>query len=269
MITNRRNQTMMSTTTSNTIMARASAVTDARQLRTIHKGPVDVSNMRGQAYKTNNNINITIAPKHHLLRLATLNVGTLSGRGLEVTEMLRRRRVDICCLQETKWENKDPAKSYQLGNGYKLLYYGVRDKSRTDAPKGRPPPIRNGVGIAICPDLANSITEVIFVSDRIIGARIECRGNSLFVVSAYAPQTGGPDARQGHDPLQRHPGHEEDGHEGGGDQQGLADVGLDQQQGHRTLASWFAPTTVELAPSDVSRSDGVALRVDSAGTRTS
>ena len=37
------------------------------------------------------------------LRIGTVNVGTMSGRASEVVEMLTRRKVDVCCLQETRW----------------------------------------------------------------------------------------------------------------------------------------------------------------------
>ncbi len=49
-------------------------------------------------------------------------------------------------------------------------------------------------------------------------------------IEAHRPYPGR--GEQAEDPAQRHPGHEEGGSEGDGDQDGLADVGLDQQQGH-------------------------------------
>ncbi len=38
------------------------------------------------------------------LRLATLNVGTLTGRTRKLADALRTRRVDFACMQETKWK---------------------------------------------------------------------------------------------------------------------------------------------------------------------
>ncbi|ESN94946.1 hypothetical protein HELRODRAFT_172867 [Helobdella robusta] len=40
-----------------------------------------------------------------VLRLGTLNVGSLTGRIMEIAEMLERRRIDICCLQGTRWKS--------------------------------------------------------------------------------------------------------------------------------------------------------------------
>ena len=34
------------------------------------------------------------------VRVGTWNIGSMSGRGTEVCEELRKRRMDVCCLQE-------------------------------------------------------------------------------------------------------------------------------------------------------------------------
>ena len=36
------------------------------------------------------------------LRVAILNVGTMTGKGREVADLMERRRVDILCVQETR-----------------------------------------------------------------------------------------------------------------------------------------------------------------------
>ena len=36
--------------------------------------------------------------------VASLNVGTMTGRGREVVDMMKRRKVGILCVQETKWK---------------------------------------------------------------------------------------------------------------------------------------------------------------------
>ncbi|XP_045445776.1 craniofacial development protein 2-like [Melitaea cinxia] len=38
------------------------------------------------------------------LRIASWNVGTMTGRGRELADVLERRRINIACLQETKWK---------------------------------------------------------------------------------------------------------------------------------------------------------------------
>ena len=37
------------------------------------------------------------------IRIASLNVGTMKKKSSEVVETMERRRIDICCLQETRW----------------------------------------------------------------------------------------------------------------------------------------------------------------------
>ena len=37
-------------------------------------------------------------------RVGTLNVGTMKQKASEVVETVSRRRVDLCCLQETRWK---------------------------------------------------------------------------------------------------------------------------------------------------------------------
>ena len=38
-----------------------------------------------------------------IIRFATWNIGTMSGRSAEVVETLHRRKIDVCCVQETRW----------------------------------------------------------------------------------------------------------------------------------------------------------------------
>ena len=42
--------------------------------------------------------------RRSLVRVGTLNIGTMTGRGRELADMMERRNVDILCLQETKWK---------------------------------------------------------------------------------------------------------------------------------------------------------------------
>ena len=48
------------------------------------------------------------------LRIGSLNIGTMTGRGRETVDAMSRRRVEILCVQETKWSGKS---ARQLGNG--------------------------------------------------------------------------------------------------------------------------------------------------------
>ena len=46
------------------------------------------------------------------LRIGTLNVRSMSKRSGEVTDMVARRRLDFCCLRETKWKGGSAARGH-------------------------------------------------------------------------------------------------------------------------------------------------------------
>ena len=59
------------------------------------------------------------------LRVATLNVGTMTGKGREVADLMERRGVDILCVQEIRWKGK---RARFIGGGYKMCYCGSGNK---------------------------------------------------------------------------------------------------------------------------------------------
>ena len=66
-------------------------------------------------------------------RIATLNVGTLTGRSCKLAAALDHRRMDLCAVQETRWSGN---KSKDIGHDVKVVYNG---SSKT----------RNCVGIVV------------------------------------------------------------------------------------------------------------------------
>ncbi|KAK3573402.1 hypothetical protein QTP86_024706, partial [Hemibagrus guttatus] len=108
------------------------------------------------------------------LRIGTLNVGTMTGKGRELADVMERRKVDILCVQETRWKG---SKARSIGAGFKLFYYGVDSK-------------RNGVGVVLKEEFVRNVLEVKRVSDRVMSLKIEIEGVMLNVVSGYAPQVG-------------------------------------------------------------------------------
>ncbi|KAK3538124.1 hypothetical protein QTP70_030294, partial [Hemibagrus guttatus] len=108
------------------------------------------------------------------LRIGTLNVGTMTGKGRELADVMERRKVDILCVQETRWKG---SKACSIGAGFKLFYYGVDSK-------------RNGVGVVLKEEFVRNVLEVKRVSDRVMSLKLEIEGVMLNVVSGYAPQVG-------------------------------------------------------------------------------
>lgn len=116
------------------------------------------------------------------MRFGTWNIGSLTGRAAEVVEVMKRRKIHIMCLQETKWVGE---KAREIAPwGYKLWYSGKA--------KGR-----NGVGIIIDKDFIDDVVQVARKSDRIMSIKLVIGDEVLNMVSAYAPQVGlSMDARQ-------------------------------------------------------------------------
>ncbi|KAK3575195.1 hypothetical protein QTP86_020892 [Hemibagrus guttatus] len=98
----------------------------------------------------------------------------LLGKGRELVDMMERRKVDILCVQETRWKG---SKARSIGAGFKLFYYGVDSK-------------RNGVGVVLKEKFVRNVLEVKRVSDRVMSLKLEIEGVMLNVVSGYAPQVG-------------------------------------------------------------------------------
>ncbi|KAL6728322.1 hypothetical protein Aduo_010103 [Ancylostoma duodenale] len=90
-------------------------------------------------------------------RIATLNVGTLTGRSCELAAALEHRRIDLCAVQETRWSG---TKSKEIGHGFKVVYNGS-------------PKTRNGR-----------------FDGRLMKVVIITANQRLHFFSAYAPQTG-------------------------------------------------------------------------------
>ncbi|XP_040925587.1 craniofacial development protein 2-like [Betta splendens] len=96
----------------------------------------------------------------------------MTGRSRELAAALRNRRIDIACVQETKWSG---AKAKDIGEGYKL-YYNSEVKTQ------------NGVSIVLLVSLKDSVVSVNRISDRIMSIEIDSGDVGLPVVSCYTPQ---------------------------------------------------------------------------------
>lgn len=109
------------------------------------------------------------------MRIATWNIGSLTGRSQELANTLHRRNINICCVQELKWKG---SKSRDIGRNYQLLYNGT---STT----------RNGIGIILDATLKQRIIRVERISDRIMYVKLALDNQPVLnIISVYAPQTG-------------------------------------------------------------------------------
>ncbi|KAG2574077.1 hypothetical protein PVAP13_7KG328218, partial [Panicum virgatum] len=109
------------------------------------------------------------------IHIGNWNVGSLTGTLRELVDAAIRRRVNILCVQETKWKGQK-AKEVE-DTGFKLWYTGAT-------------PGRNGVGILIERSLKDGVVEVRRQDERIILIRLVVGDSVLNVISAYALQVG-------------------------------------------------------------------------------
>ena len=110
------------------------------------------------------------------LRVATLNVETMTGKGREVADLMEQRGVDILCVQETRWKGQ---RARCIGGGYKMWYCGSGNKKWC----------KNNNSISK-KEHVGRVVEIWRVTERIICLKMELDGVILNVISAYAPQVG-------------------------------------------------------------------------------
>ena len=109
-------------------------------------------------------------------RVGTLNVNTLRGRVCEVVETLSHRKVDVCCIQETKYRGGTP---HNQGQGHQVQALLVRKRQRTA-----------GVGVFVAEEWIEKVFEVQRVFDRIILVKLIVGQCVVTFLSVYAPQSG-------------------------------------------------------------------------------
>ena len=89
------------------------------------------------------------------VRFGSWNVGSISGRGTEVCEELRKRKVDVCCLQEVRWRGKGTRFIGVKGRRYQLWWCENDDKT-------------GGVEILIKEELCENVIDVRRRCDRVM-----------------------------------------------------------------------------------------------------
>lgn len=116
--------------------------------------------------------------KTQLIRIASWNVNSLTGKSTEVVNCLHSRRVDVCCLQETRWKGQNARLIKGQSSSYKLFWSG----SKVDS--------LGGVGIMVAEWLTKDIIEVSRPAENIMAVKILVGRQILTIYSCYAPQQG-------------------------------------------------------------------------------
>ena len=107
--------------------------------------------------------------------------GNDRGKSLEVTDMIDRRKLEVLCVQETKWKG-DRARA--LAGGYEMLHAGGDSKS-------------NGVGIVVSEEISKDVVRVARSQGRIIVAWMMVKTQLVCIMSVYGPQVGRAETEKG------------------------------------------------------------------------
>jgi len=142
---------------------------------TLHRRPDVVHKELGSSYFTQRVRGVRKLVDDSMIRIGSWNVGSLTGKLRELVDVAHKRRVNILCVQETKWVG-EKAKEVE-GTGFKLWYSG-KDRNK------------NGVGILVDKSLRDKVVEIKRQGDRIILIKLVIGQLILNVISAYAPQVG-------------------------------------------------------------------------------
>jgi exonuclease III len=111
------------------------------------------------------------------VKFASWNIGSLTGRAGEVVEVLERRGIDLCCLQETRWKGSGTDWIPGKESKYKLFWMGSEEG-------------QEGVGIIIKEAWEDKVIEVKRINSRLILMKMILNERVVAIVSAYAPQVG-------------------------------------------------------------------------------
>ena len=94
---------------------------------------------------------------------------------MKIIDIMIKRRVNIICLQETKWIGE---RCREIENTWYKLYYTGKHKNR------------NRVGIIVDKKYKKYVVKVTRKGDRIISLKLIIEDNIINIISAYASQIG-------------------------------------------------------------------------------
>ena len=104
----------------------------------------------------------------------------MEGKALEVVEMMQRRRLEVLCVQETKWKGD---RARQMAGGYNMMHAGGDGRS-------------NGVGVIVSEEISREVVRVERWNGRAIAVWMRVQKQLMCVISVYGPQTGRTEAEK-------------------------------------------------------------------------
>jgi hypothetical protein len=141
----------------------------------LHRRPGVMKNEQGSSHLTRRMRRVRKLVEPSRVRVGTWNVGLLTSKLREVVDTMIRRRVNILCIQETKWKGQE-AKEVE-DTGFKPWYTGNTST-------------KNGIGIVLNKSLKDEVVDIKRQGDRVILVKLLVGDLVFNVISAYASQMG-------------------------------------------------------------------------------
>ena len=118
-----------------------------------------------------------MAPHITNIRLGSLDILTLRGRDVLTMELMQRRRLDICCVQEVRLPDEATELYDDRFGKYKLYCSGEQTEGGC-------------VGVLVSGALIDNVIQVLRVSSRILVLRLSVVCLVMNILSVYVPQVG-------------------------------------------------------------------------------
>ena len=112
-------------------------------------------------------------PHEEFLTIASWNVGSMTGKYGEVVDVLHRRKVGVCGVQEVRWKGSGT----RIFGDYKFFWSGGKSANA-------------GVGILIRNEWIDKVVSATRVNERIIGLKLVIGKDLVNIFSVYVPQVG-------------------------------------------------------------------------------
>jgi len=117
-------------------------------------------------------------------RVGTWNIDSLTGRAGKVVEALSDKKVDVACIQETRWKGGGCKFYGAKGKRHKLFWMGSEERS-------------DGVGIFVAEKWVDSVVSVERHSKRVLIFRMVLDNSLLNILTVYTPHSGKPEEEKG------------------------------------------------------------------------
>jgi len=109
-------------------------------------------------------------------RVGTWNVDSLTGRAGEVEEALSARKVDVTCIQETRWKGSGCKFYGTKGKRHKLFWVGGEERL-------------DGVGIFIVQKWVDNVVSVERHSKGVLILKVVLNSGLLNILTVYVPHS--------------------------------------------------------------------------------